>query len=327
MTTWKIFAYVFALIALIFEGFFGIIPFIWFVLQIIVIACALYLLVSIFRRKNAPVWKTAILQYTVIILATIGFFTTTFLLFIEYQYHVPGIVSDVTFSNSGQEIVFVEMSHIATPEFYSTKKSTIATLAQSGYTILMEGVKPGTPENQTIFNQSMGFDFTPTLYARIADLIWLQSQDNKDLFAGIATGSLVSIDLSIDDIVRLMGTGTTTTTGSLRNIESEIQSTIDTLSGRERIFIGWIARGVLSWSLKQSDSIDVLLTSPAQSKLFETIIDRRNDRIVEYIVAHPKEKIAVVYWALHFNGVYHALQKINPKWQITQIQTSAPYGR
>ncbi len=30
------------------------------------------------------------------------------------------------------------MSHIATPEFYSTKKATIATLAENGYTILFE---------------------------------------------------------------------------------------------------------------------------------------------------------------------------------------------
>lgn len=58
----------------------------------------------------------------------------------------------------------------------------------------------------------MGFDFTPTLYANIADLIGLSSQDNKFLFDGIATGSLVSVDLSIDDIVKLMGTGSLTTT-------------------------------------------------------------------------------------------------------------------
>jgi hypothetical protein len=67
-------------------------------------------------------------------------------------------------------------------------------------------VKPGTPENQAIFNQSMGFDFTPTLYSNIADLIGLASQDNQVLFAGIATGSLVSADLSIDDIVKLIDT-------------------------------------------------------------------------------------------------------------------------
>lgn len=50
----------------------------------------------------------------------------------------------------------------------------------------------------------MGFDFTPTLYSKIASVINLQSQDNKMLYSGILTGSLESIDLSIDEIVALM---------------------------------------------------------------------------------------------------------------------------
>ena len=138
MSIKKIFAYVFALIALIFEGFFGIIPFVGFVLQIVVIASALYLLVYIFRRKNMPAWRTTIVGYILTILATIGFFTTSFLLFIGYQHQFPGVISDITMTNSGQEVVFVQMSHIAVPEFYLNKKATIANLAQSGYIILVE---------------------------------------------------------------------------------------------------------------------------------------------------------------------------------------------
>ena len=87
--------------------------------------------------------------------ATIGFFTAFFLSFVQYQHLVPGVVSDITLSHSGQQIVFVEMSHIASPEFYLNKKETIASLAGSGYTILVEGVKPGSPANQALFAQSL----------------------------------------------------------------------------------------------------------------------------------------------------------------------------
>lgn len=187
-------------------------------------------------------------------------------------------------------------------------------------------MKPGTPENQAIFNQSMGFDFTPTLYSNIADLIGLASQDNQALFAGIATGSLISVDLSIDDIVKLMDTGSTNT-GSIENVESVIKTTIETLSSQERIFIGWMARGFLNWSLKQSEDISTMLTAGTQAKLFEVIIDRRNDRIVEYIVSHPKQKIAVVYGALHFNGVYEALQKKDKNWKTVNMKNNTPYTR
>lgn len=74
----------------------------------------------------------------------------------------------------------------------------------------------------------MGFDLTPTLYSTLADLVGLQSQDNQALFAGISSGSLVSVDLSIDDIVALMGTGSqeAVSTGAISavsDIESEIR--------------------------------------------------------------------------------------------------------
>ena len=88
----------------------------------------------------------------------------------------------------------------------------------------------------------MGFDLTPTLYSTIADLISLQSQDNAFLFSGISTGSLVSVDLSIDDIVSHLGTGSqlASSTGSLMDIESEIRSTIATMTPRERIWVSWV---------------------------------------------------------------------------------------
>lgn len=78
------------------------------------------------------------MQYIFTILATIGFFTSIFLAFISYHNLVPGVISDITLTNSGQEIVFVQMSHIATPEFYREKQSTIKALSASGYTILFE---------------------------------------------------------------------------------------------------------------------------------------------------------------------------------------------
>ena len=138
MTIRKILAYVFALIALIFEGFFGIEPFLGFVVQVILISCAFYFLLYIFRRKNMPAWRTTMMQYILTILATIGFFTTSFLVFIAYQHQVPGILSDITLSNSGQEVVFIQMSHIATPEFFIEKQNTIKSLANSGYVIVFE---------------------------------------------------------------------------------------------------------------------------------------------------------------------------------------------
>ncbi len=70
--------------------------------------------------------------------ATIGFFVSLMLVFVQYQHMVPGIVSDITLSHSGQQIVFIEMSHIASSDFFARKKETIKSLSASGYTILVE---------------------------------------------------------------------------------------------------------------------------------------------------------------------------------------------
>lgn len=326
MTIAKILTYLLASIALLFEAFFGLIPFVLFIIQIILIAFALFFLVWIFRRQNAGKWEKIVPRYILTMTATLWFFITLFLSFVGYQHIVPGVISDITLTRSGQQIVFLEMSHIASPDFYTSKKSTLESLSASGYTILFEWVKPGTPENEKIFNQSLGFDLSPTLYRTIADLIWLQSQDNAFLFSSISTGSLVSVDLSIDEIVTLMGTGSQIQAPTeVVNIESEIIKATGLLTPQERQFAGWVARGLLSWSLKQSDDIDRLLVSWPQSRLFETIIDRRNDAIVAYVQEHPTENIAIIYGALHFNWVYESLQRLDPTWTITGIDSINPY--
>ena len=47
----------------------------------------------------------------------------------------------------------------------------------------------------------MGFRFTDTLYKTISDITGLEVQDNSILYAHISTGSIVSVDLSMDTIV------------------------------------------------------------------------------------------------------------------------------
>ena len=90
--------------------------------------------------------------------------------------------------------------------------------------------------------------------------------------------------------------------------------------------MSWVGRGLLSWLLRRSADLDSLLTGGSQAQLFTTIIDRRNDAIIRYIQEHPTTNIVVVYGALHFNGVYEALQRTDPKWSVTHIENSEPYS-
>lgn len=141
----------------------------------------------IFSRNSTPSFMEKTKQYSIIITSVIGFFLSIFLGFLVYHNLVPGKLSDITVSNGRQTVVFLQMSHIATEEFYLKKKEKIRALSFSGYTLLMEGVKPGTQENEKNFSASLGLSFTPTLYSSIASFIRLQAQDNATLFSNTAT--------------------------------------------------------------------------------------------------------------------------------------------
>ncbi len=87
--------------------------------------------------------------------------------------------------------------------------------------------------------------------------------------------------------------------GSVLDISS-LSGTVSLLNSRERTWLSWIARGVLSYSLKHSSDMIEGMT-PINPVLWTSIIDRRNDTVVDYIRSHPTENIAIVYGALHFN--------------------------
>ena len=89
MSVSKILVYLLAFVALIFEGFFGVIPFLSFVSEVIITAVLVLLFVSIFRKSAFQTWKESLKRYVLTIFATFGFFISVFLCFIAYQNSVP----------------------------------------------------------------------------------------------------------------------------------------------------------------------------------------------------------------------------------------------
>jgi hypothetical protein len=63
---------------------------------------------------------------------------------------------------------------------------------------------------------------TRDLYGELASLIGLQAQDHDTLYAGISTGALRSVDLSIDALVASLGTGSLSIPGSTTDLASTL---------------------------------------------------------------------------------------------------------
>lgn len=217
------------------------------------------------------------------------------------------------------------MSHIATPDFYREKRSKIESYAKKWYTILIEGVSPGKQESHDTFNTALGMDFSQDLYPAFAQIAWLEVQSGWLLFQGIDDSLLKHVDMSMDEIASLIVTKSWAelTTPESLDMVAELQK-ISHFPQGEQIFIKYIVRAFLNWSIANMTDI-AEITNENNKALFDIILTKRNDKIIDYIRKNPWENIVIVYGALHFPGVYESLKNIDKSTRIESFESSSPY--
>jgi hypothetical protein len=319
-----------ATIAVIFEWYFGIASLIWFSIQVILLAIIVSVFLYILSPRTQKNYKHIFLSTSLVFMAVVWLFIAIVSGFVIYQNTHPAILSDITLSDWESTVVFVSMSHIATPQFFHNKNRQLQALANSGYVLLMEWVQKGTIESHTKFDSYMGFRFTDTLYKTISDITGLEAQDNSRLYAHISTGSIVSVDLSMDTIVEhIVNTDSmtwwTTISAEILDIETELSWAVDTLSPRDKKLFGSIFRALANSVLRSSNDFQSHIMAWERAAVFHAILDKRNEPVVEYIRTHPWQKIAIVYGSLHFNGIYAWLQQISQDWKIQSFAHNMPY--
>lgn len=211
------------------------------------------------------------------------------------------------------------MSHIGTEKYYNTISRELSVYAGSGYKIYLEGVLPGTPENQNRLEQAIGMKLSSGTYEDIATLMGMSAQ-GKSLYAGVDSGSLIHADLSVDDIVANLSTG------SLQNenpvdVFSEMNSLIDRAN---QWAISYIFRWLLNASLRYSLSGDSLLSMLDPSTV-EALLDKRNRIVVDTYLAQGANNAVFLYGALHFDGIFAYLKSKDSKWELKSHEALYPY--
>ena len=156
-------------------------------------------------------------------------------------------------------------------------------------------------------------------YGQIARMFGLTAQE-KSLYDGISTGSLISADISIDDIMTVIGTGKVIDDTPPADIATELEK----LSLGESPLFHFIMRGMLNLSLRASTSTDILMDSLDQD-LIAVILDRRNAHVVNLFKQRNDTKAVFVYGALHFDGIYTLLRQNDPNWNIIDFSPLYPY--
>lgn len=288
--------------------------------------------VYIFQRKKEH-YRLMVQRSFLIFWIVTGSISSVILCFSLYHNLFPWALGKITLSDGSNTIVFYQMSHIATQEFYRDVAWGITQLSASGFIVYAEGVRPWTPENHEKFNKLLGMKLWTGTYDFISGMIGLKSQDDT-LFSWVEPMSLINVDISIDDIVNLAWTW-----ALLSNQDPPVDIEAE-LSAFKWIQTSWlleyIFRGILNFSIKWTTTgestilVDTmnsskLMPSGIQEVFMDTIVDKRNSYIVDYYMKHSPRKSVFVYGALHFPWIFDLLKKRNPNWHIESIEPIYPY--
>jgi hypothetical protein len=288
-------------------------------LDIVIIAFLITLFGAFFRKEK----KTFHLYFKRNMLfcgSVLWFFSLVLLVFSFFFNTFPSALSEIHLSDGKRNIVFLQMSHIGSPSYYVDVRQSLQRLTLSGYTLYREWVRPGTQENQDRFDRALGVKISTGTYADFASWMGLISQDDG-IFSGIASASIVWVDLSIDDIVGLMGTGT----------QSHSQTPVDPMRELSILrdsgtwpFLPYLMRWFLNLSLRYDSASDVMLDQ-MDGTLRSALIEKRNLHVVDTALSDSHQNIVIIYGALHFEGIYALLRARDSRWHIVSMRALYPY--
>ena len=131
------------------------------------------------RKKEKIEYKTFIIIFIKKSSLSIVILIIILWSFWYYQNEIsPAIMLEITVSNWEKTLVFQEMSHIWSENYYETVKNNLTEYKKSEFVYFYEWVKPGTEENMNKFNQAISIDFNPDLYKNFSKLYWVTLLSN-----------------------------------------------------------------------------------------------------------------------------------------------------
>lgn len=219
------------------------------------------------------------------------------------------------------------MSHIAQPDFFNAKKASIEWLAKNNFEILAEGVKKWEDTSLKTLEKHLNVEDFENLYASIAKIIGLQEQNNDVLYQNIDKKNLVFPDISVDQVAKLLWEYRDPIIGKNNPISPR---DFDQINNSLSIPQKWLLQKVMMAVFSSFQKIalnphyDVYSDEKIQ-KLMQVILHERNKPVAEYILKNPDKNIAVVYGALHFEGVFDILKQSDSSWSIVSLEPFFPY--
>lgn len=243
----------------------------------------------------------------------------------------PVVVPRVTMTDGRRELVFQGVTHIGSALFYRSMAFDLLRAREAGYVLYFEGVGDGTPDAKAWFNAAIGAGGGLNEdYAKIAGFCGLHFQNEFIDFLvrdhALHPERTVDADVSETDMYeewqRLVAQqpelAQALPTPHADDGPSGLDHIVDVLSkvgDRQQPFVAAACRGIFNLGLSRPDSPDVMN---------RVVLDFRNRKLAERVLADPAANLYLVYGSGHLPGFVHELRLRDASWKVVGVTWSTP---
>jgi len=213
---------------------------------------------------------------------------------------------------TGKEVIFRGMSHIASKNFYNTIKTEIKDKTDSGYIYYFEGVSAKNPESVDLLTKEIWIKASPEEYLKLLKFKDIEAQNQKEMNTYAFSWRIKNVDVSIEDMLKRkeeLGIWENLKLKGL-NVEKEMDK-LKVLSSWQNTFISPIfdiykEAFITLWNKMSGEVIKSWIAGDFFSKV---ILWFRNEQLAKQILENKDNKIYINYWNLHLEWVSEILQK------------------
>jgi hypothetical protein len=328
---------IFLLFLPLFAGMYYLNQVVWileFTLWIISYSFIFYLFHIIWRKirkKEILIFSVFLQKFLLSMSSLLVISTLLFWYFWYYQTILnPLSLQQHTVSNWKKTLVFQEMIHIWSEQYYQNIATEISKHKNKDYVYYFEWVKRWSQKNMDKFDLALGIEFDEKLYKNLAATYWLIPQNNED-FLNLVNDRDINVDQNIDEIIQkyeeLKVTKNTKniTPNKPINVNKDIVDMLAELEWRELELLQFINKSMLSLLTKNEEFLQIVQKNFWNQELFEILLEWRNITVADKIIHSEDKLIFATYWALHYEWVLKLLQENDPNWKVTQSKKFYPF--
>ncbi|MEW9804829.1 hypothetical protein ABUE31_02365 [Mesorhizobium sp. ZMM04-5] len=244
----------------------------------------------------------------------------------------PALLPRAVLTNGEKTVVYQGMMHIGTERFYKQVVYDAEKALSDGYVLYYEGVQPN-PEGDKWFadNLAGGGDLSDN-YRKLGEMCGLQFQlgyfDLLEKDKAVHPQSHVTADVDTlqmkQEYDRLMASDPEF--AAAFQAEQAAQSNaggdmagamgfLDNLTEGQKKLSGYVCRFMMSRVAKGNGEA---------RQIDKVILDFRNRKLAERILADPHDKIYITYGAHHLEGILPLLQQADPRWRVESVSWIRP---